>query len=897
MEGPFAGYPRILGITWAFVAHTDSRFDPQLLCRYIRAYQRIQPLTIGELWAIAITLRIVLVENLRRAADRMVGGSIARQQADEAADRLIGGEEGATEPVAAVLQPFARAPLHAAFAVQLVQRLRDQDPRVASALTWLEERLAAQGTTTDAIVRDELQRQSASNVTVRNVITSMRLISAVDWTELVESISLVDALLAGESDFAQMAFSTRDQYRRAIEEIARGSAHDELDVARRAVAAAKAPDEAGAPGQALDARRRDPGYFLIGRGRRHFEAALGFRPTLKGRLGRIRAALGIRLYIAAIATVALVVLTLPLLMLRDDGVGPFHLIILALLGLVPATDAAVALVNRAVTVRFPPKLLPSLALRDGVPSELRTMIVVPTLLTSQAAVAEQIEILEIHHLASPDGDLSFALLSDWPDADAASMEGDETLLAIASEGIAALNRRHGSGLAGDRFLLLHRRRAWNASEAQWIGWERKRGKLHELNRLLRGATDTTFVAIGGRPPAVPANVRYVITVDADTRLPRGAARRLVGKMAHPLNRPRFDPASGRVVEGYGVLQPRVTPSLPIGREGSLYQRVFSSDSGLDPYAAAVSDVYQDLLGEGSFAGKGIYDVDAFAAALEGRVPDNTLLSHDLFEGNFARAGLVSDIEVVEEFPARYDVAASREHRWARGDWQLLPWIIGRRRSRAGKGAIPLIGLWKMVDNLRRTLSGPAGFAALLAGWTMPPDAALLWSGFIVATIALPPLLPITAAIVPQRAGVTAASHLRALSRDLRLALYRIALQLTFLAHQACLMGDAIGRTLARLYLTRRRLLEWVPAAQAKSAPRLDLVGYCHRMSGGLVLALAALGVAATAGEAIWLAAPFVVLWLAAPAVARWTSLSPVAAGRLPVAPGDARSLRLIARRT
>src|SRR5438552_3856033 len=476
VEGPFAGYPRILGITWAFVAHTDSRFDPQLLCRYIRAFQRIQPLTIGELWAIAITLRIVLVENLRRAADRMVGGSIARQRADQAADRLIGGEEGAAEPVAAVLQPFARAPLHAAFAVQLVQRLRDQDPRVASALTWLEERLAAQGTTTDAIVRDELQRQSASNVTVRNVITSMRLISAVDWTELVESISLVDALLAGESDFAQMAFSTRDQYRRAIEEIARGSAHDELDVARRAVAAAKAPDEAGAPGQALDARRRDPGYFLIGRGRRRFEAALGFRPTLKGRLGRIRAALGIRLYIAAIATVALVVLTLPLLMLRDDGVGPFHLIILALLGLVPATDAAVALVNRAVTVRFPPKLLPSLALRDGVPSELRTMIVVPTLLTSQAAVAEQIEILEIHHLASPDGDLTFALLSDWPDADAASMEGDETLLAIASEGIAALNRRHGPGLAGDRFLLLHRRRAWNASEAQWIGWERKRGK-------------------------------------------------------------------------------------------------------------------------------------------------------------------------------------------------------------------------------------------------------------------------------------------------------------------------------------------------------------------------------------------------------------------------------------
>ena len=240
--------------------------------------------------------------------------------------------------------------------------------------------------------------------------------------------------------------------------------------------------------------------------------------------------------------------------------------------------------------------------------------------------------------------------------------------------------------AATRFLLLHRQRVWNAGEARWIGWERKRGKLHELNRLLRGATDTTFMADRRADRRrCPADVRYVITLDADTRLPRDTVRRLIGKMAHPLNRPRFDAAAGRVVAGYAVLQPRVTPSLPVGREGSLFQRIFSSMSGIDPYAAAVSDVYQDLFGEGSYAGKGIYDIDAFEAALAGRVPDSTLLSHDLFEGIFARAGLASDIEVVEEFPARYDVDALRHHRWARGDWQLLPWIVrpradGRRRS-------------------------------------------------------------------------------------------------------------------------------------------------------------------------------------------------------------------------
>ena len=275
-----------------------------------------------------------------------------------------------------------------------------------------------------------------------------------------------------------------------------------------------------------------------------------------------------------------------------------------------------------------------------------------------------------------------------------------------STGIARLNRRYGAAPGGDRFLLLHRKRVWNEGEARWIGWERKRGKLHELNRLLRGATDTSFLPIGGQAPKVPADVRYVITLDADTRLPRDTVRRLIGKMAHPLNRPRFDAAAGRVVTGYAVLQPRVTPSLPVGREGSLFQRIFSSMNGIDPYAAAVSDVYQDLFGEGSYAGKGIYEVDAFEAALAGRVPDSTLLSHDLFEGIFARAGLASDVEVVEEFPARYDVAALRHHRWARGDWQLLPWLTGR-----GPG-VPAIGRWKMLDNLRRTLSAPACMLSL-----------------------------------------------------------------------------------------------------------------------------------------------------------------------------------------
>ncbi|MBI2466412.1 MAG: hypothetical protein HYV62_01090 [Candidatus Rokubacteria bacterium] len=582
--------------------------------------------------------------------------------------------------------------------------------------------------------------------------------------------------------------------------------------------------------------------------------------------------------------------------------GLAGLVLLGLLALVPASDLAIALVNRLMMERFGPRTLPRLELRDGVPSSLRTMVVVPTLLTDRAEIQEQIERLEVHYLANPDGDLRFALLSDWTDAPAERMPGDDDLLAAATEGIAGLNRRHGPAPGGDeRFLLFHRRRVWNGGERKWIGWERKRGKLHELNRLLRGATDTTFVPLGGRAPVAPAGVRYVITLDADTRLPRGAARRLVGTMAHPLNRPTLDPRAGRVVEGYAVLQPRVTPSLSTDREASLFQRIVSGPAGIDPYASAVSDVYQDLFGEGSYTGKGIYDVDAFEAALAQRVPENALLSHDLFEGLFARAGLVTDVELVEEFPSHYEVAAARQHRWARGDWQLLPWIGDRASNASGRPvrtAIPLIGHWKMLDNLRRTLSAPAALLTLVAGWTLPLASPGVWTRFVLATIAIPALFPFLTGLIPRRRGISKRSHVRAVGSDLVHAASHVALAVTLLAHQAGLMSDAIVRTLVRLYVTRRDLLEWTTAAQAKSGRGFDLPGFYRRMGGAVALAAAAGVLLAVARPEAWpVATPFLVLWALSPMVARWISLSPRVTGPAPLSTADARTLRSTARRT
>ncbi len=900
--GHLAGYPRVLGLAWAYIAHTDSRFDPESLRRMVRAYQGVEPLTIGELWAIAISLRILLVDNLRRLAEQIVRGRAARQTADELADGLLGLGKDSPEVAAASLRRLSRAALPTAARVQLFQRLRDQDPAVTPALRWLEELLAAQGTTAEEMVRLEHQRQATMNVTVRNVITSMRFISWFDWAAFVESVSLVDEVLGARSAFAEMDFATRDRYRHAVEDLARSSGLTEVEVARKAAEAADAAPSADDIEPSLAARRRDPGYHLIADGRFAFERALHVRVPLAGRLRRADVRAGARGYLGTLALVTALILALPLLLSGAGGAAGAAILVMAILALAPASDLAIALVNRAVTNVLGPRPLPRLDLDDGVPSRLRTLVVVPMLLTSEADVEAQVGGLEVHYLGNREGDLRFALLSDWLDAPTEHVPGDDELLSAAAAAIDRLNERHGEAPGGGaRFLLFHRKRSWNEAEGCWMGWERKRGKLHELNALLRGSTTTGILTTGRAASTPPTDVRYVVTLDADTRLPRGAVGRLVGTIAHPLNQATFDSRAGRVTQGYGVLQPRITSTLPAQNEASIFQRIYSGSSGIDPYASAVSDVYQDLFREGSFTGKGIYDLDAFDAAMADRVPENALLSHDLFEGVFARAGLVTDVELFDEFPSNYLVSAARQHRWGRGDWQLLPWILGRARDATGRrsrGSIPGIARWKMVDNLRRTISAPLTLATLVAAWTLPSVSAGLWTAFVLASVIIPAALPVLAGLLPRRRGISKRSHLRAVGADVALAGAQVGLALTFLAHQAWLMGDAILRTLARLYATRRNLLEWTTAAQAKASQDLDLAGFYRQMAGGVAIAAAAaVLVLAVKPGAVWIAAPFVVLWLLSPRVARWVSLPPPesAAGQLSAA--DVGALRLTARRT
>ncbi|MEN3930603.1 glucoamylase family protein [Microvirga sp. W0021] len=889
-SGPFSGYPRVFGIAWAFVAHTDSHFTPEALRSFLRSYQRVQPLTIGELWAVAITLRIVLIENLRRLSKQIIDAHLLREEANELADRMLGVNGHAQETMADVLAPYDRKSLPVILAAQLSRRFRDPDPKIAPIQEWLERRLEQDNLTIDEAVHLAQQRQGASNVTVQNVVTSMRLISNTDWSELFESVSLVDECLRHACSFRKMDFSTRNLYRSAIEVLARGSKLKELEIAERALACAEEAREKGE-----EKRKQDPGYYLVSKGRYEFERLINFKPPFGKWFYRSAIARGVRSYVTSVHVVMLVILAGILALVWRSDLNLIYLPLLLVIGLIPVSEAAVFIVNQLAIRLYKPRKLPAFNLGDFIPEHLRTMVVVPTLLLNKADVLEQVEQLEVHHLASPDGHVTYALLSDWQDSDQEITDQDKELLETAQKAVEALNEKYGPSASGRRFLILHRRRLFNESENTWMGWERKRGKLSELNRLLRGDTETTFL-----PDAdvnrVPENVRFVITLDADTRLPLGTVSKLIGKMAHPLNQPKFDKNLQRITEGYAIMQPRVTPSLPTQSESTLFQQVFSSPGGLDPYSSAVSDVYQDMFGEGTYTGKGIYDVDAFEASLEGRIPENTLLSHDLFESIFARAAYVSDIEFIEDFPSRYDVANKRAHRWARGDWQLLPWAL--RLTKRGFGGVARLGRWKMMDNLRRAMLAPMTFIAFIASWFLPPNAAFYWLLSLVLMMAVPSLVPVFISATSRLRGITRRSRFTVIANDLKIAGLLVLLNITFLADQAWLMGDAFFRTIYRLFISRKNMLEWVTSAQAGSRPRLTLFGFYRSMSGGVVLVVLALLLAVAFGQAAWLEIlPLAILWLAAPAIASLISKRPKARNRVEITQEDKNELRIIARKT
>jgi cyclic beta-1,2-glucan synthetase len=871
LNGISAGLPRVYDIALETISHGDGRVDPENLGSFVTAYQSVAILKLGELWAIPIMLRLALIENLRRVAARIAAHRIDRNLAEYWADQMT--EIAAKDPKSLILTiaDMARStpPMVCSFVAELTRRLHGSDPALALPLTWIEQRLAESGTTIERLVRSENQQQAADQITISNSIGSLRFLGAMDWREFVEAMSSVEQTLAEDPGevYARMDFSTRDRYRHVVEKSAKSSPYSENEVAAEAIRLAH---EAVARKNG-DHRSAHVGFYLIDEGLAQLEQRAEVRLSPAEILRKLSRRFPLQLYCGAILLMTAIFAGGIAMKAYADGSQGWLLGLVGLLSLLCAGHLGVALANWLATLLATPRPLPRMDFSKGIPRELRTLVVVPTMLTSTQNVEELIKALEVRFLANSDDHLHFGLLTDFRDACEETLPEDEPLLRLARQRIEELNAKY-RGPDSDTFFLFHRPRRWNPRDRIWMGYERKRGKLADLNGFLRGGSRDCFSLVVGET-AVLSTVKYVITLDTDTQLARDSARQFVGAMAHPLNRACYDEERQRVITGYGILQPRMAVSLS-GTNRSRYARMCASEIGIDPYTRAVSDVYQDLFGEGSFIGKGIYDVDAFERALGGRFPDNRILSHDLLEGCYARAGLLSDVQLYEEYPSRYSADVNRRHRWIRGDWQIAAWSLPRipgPDGRPRKNTLSMLSRWKIFDNLRRSLTATALTLLLLLGWTVLPSA-WFWTLAVIGIILIPSLIASALNLLQKPLDVTPGQHLADGLRLARQHLAQDAFTLVCLPYEALFSLDAILRTAWRMMITHKQLLQWNPSDELDRNSRTDLIGSCRSMWSGPVTAAAAVITLALSKPAVLaVAGPILGLWFASPAIAWWIS--------------------------
>lgn len=885
-DGISSGMPRVYDIALEIISHSDGRVDAKGLGSFISAYQTFTVLTLGELWAIPIMIRLTVIENLRRVAGRIALDMIDRNLADYWADRMKATMREEPGDLILTIADMARSKpvLGGSFVAGLTRRLQGKGSALALPLSWMEQQLSATGGGSIDLVRQENRKQAADQVSIRNSIGTLRFLGATDWRKFVEALSKVEQILRGEKSgtYPLMDFATRDRYRHVVESISRSSPLSEAEVAEKVVELADGREPSGPESR----RRGHVGYFLIDKGLERTERATGARHGLRYRMVLAAGRMPVFLYLLSIATSTMAASAAMVLLAYRNGVH--DPLLLSLLGLVAATGSSqlmVSLVNWLSTLLVKPHPLPRMDFSEGVPGDCRTLVVVPTMLSGKAYVEELVEGLEIRFLANREDNLHFGLLTDFLDADSETLPEDDGLVELARTGIEGLNQRY-SRPDDDIFFLFHRPRTWNARERKWMGYERKRGKLSALNALLRERGGNRFSSIAGNGRML-TQVRYVITLDSDTRLPREAARKFIATMAHPLNQALYDREKRRVTAGYGILQPRVASAMP-GAAASLYLRMQGDVSGIDPYTRVSSDVYQDLFGEGSFIGKGIYDVDVFEQAVHRAFPENRILSHDLLEGCYARCGLLSDVFLYEESPAQYWADMKRFHRWVRGDWQIGAWMlpfIPASDGRLVRNRLSALSRWKIFDNLRRSLVPLSLLSLLLLGWSVLPFP-WIWALSVAAILLLPAIAAAGWQLMRKPIDLTLRAHLSEVGAPLRDILIRFLFGIAVLPHEALGFADAVIRTNWRISISGRNLLEWTSSASASRNARNGIVrAYGTMWMPPLLASLAAPIMLWLANpDALRFAAPVLLLWLTAPFLA-WR-LSVPETGENPELPGE-----------
>ncbi|MDP2892007.1 MAG: glucoamylase family protein [Bacillota bacterium] len=874
--------PRVYYLAAEMVTHTNCAVTEEIITNFFCAYQSEDHLLMNEIWAIPMMLKIALIKSAGTIAAHYIESRRYYDEAEKAAQAARESGKRENGRINDVLRRY-ESMLKPAFVERFMRILRDEKvPQ--SVFVWLDKRLERKGTTADRMIQTEHKAQAQNKALISNAITTLRMLAALTWEDIFEELSAVEKTLREDPVYKAMDFDTRDCYRKRIETLARKLNVSEKLVAAKAVECTK--NHEGKPAHT--------GYYLLDAGIGELLRDLYCSPTLGMRITDSIKKKAAQLYVFSIFTVAAAFILLAVLYAYSSTHLVSLSVIACILSFLPATGAAVTIVNKTAASIVSPAFIPKMDFSEQIPVECATMVVVPALLADEETALEIISKVEVYYIANNSANLYFSLLGDFRDSSRETEEGEERIAPAALRAVEALNGKYAKDVP--IFYYVHRKRRFNEKEGLYTGYERKRGALMDFNKMLLGRNVEGIEALS---LPLPAGISYVITLDADTQLPRDAAQKLIGASAHPLNRPVLDETTGTVKEGYGIMQPRIGITVKSALR-SVFAMVFSGEAGIDTYAKAVSDPYMDLTGEGIYTGKGIYDLATFMAVIEDKIRDNTVLSHDLLEGSLARTALVSDVELIDGYPSQYSSWARREHRWIRGDWQLLPWLMPRiKYNGGGKEENPLsfVSRWKIFDNLRRSMQPVFSVTLALLGFCVLGGNPLAWLIFAV--------LPILASILIQLADHAAGSARkpsgtrgdRPAREALRAALQRHALQYLFLPHEAQMGLDAVLRTLWRLAVSKKNMLQWVTAADADRKGNGGLTGYWWMMSAATAVALALNILALIFMPVYWPAAFLVSIpWFMSPYTAWSMSQKPVAT-RIQLGKNEIQVLRMLARKT
>lgn len=897
-QGYLRGYPRVYAIALEMIAHTDGRIDEKAITSFLNAYQTQDQLSMGELWAVALMLRIALIENTRYVCDAVLESQREWHRAERLAMIITDINTDEIKAASLVREYITTVgKITPSFVEHLLQKFRKQGKSVSTVTYLLDNKLKEQNTSTDAFTNLEHQLQAARQVSIGNIITGLKLVSDLDWADMFESLSQVESIMRRDPGniYPMMDFESRDYYRHEIEKLARTFDTSEIYVAGKAVECASEIAKAVPVPPAGHV-----GYYLVGKGksiladrlRTHYKSGRKFMHIVKEH----RFFLYISLFL--LSTIFLTSYFCYYANSRSIRSNIFYIILIALLTLVPCSEIANTVLNSILSHVFKPSTLPKLELKEGITERLSTIVIMPTLLTNEKRVRDLLEQLEVYFLGNRDEHLFFALVGDFKDSAGQYDKGDNDIVNAALAGIKELNHRYANGNR-DIFYYFQRQRKYNTSQRKWMGWERKRGAIVELVKLFKSNGETGFSIMSCTKDKLPG-IKYVITLDADTCLPMGTAKRLIGTIAHPLNNAVADFKKGIVTEGYGLLQPRISIGV-MSSNCSHFTRIFAGQGGIDPYTTAVSDIYQDVFGEGIFTGKGIFDADIFLGILGTRMPENTILSHDLIEGCHLRTGLVSDIELVDGYPSRYSSFSMRLHRWTRGDWQLLPWLASRVRDSEGnlvKNPLSPLSKWKISDNLRRSLINPSLLLLLILGTGILPGSFFVWSVLALLTAATPMVIGVLNALLSGNLGAFSNRRNPNTVTGIKAALYQSLLLIAFIPYQAWLMADAISKTITRVFFTRRNLLEWVTAADMESILKNDVKSYLKRMwtSFPAIVLIVVIPLLSSNPGYLFVSVPIAILWIASPFLAYITG-KPLKHKKEMVSEEDRAGLRRLARKT